>query len=312
MRQNLPDRLNRRECEDFLATIKENVCSVFPFRSAQEQKDFTVALDHVLANEESFASADAFTNKVRGALASLKNSHTQLRAAVGAMADPRGFQEPMPDALIEVRMFENNVAYLKIDAWASVQNATGKDVGDLAEEALLASIGARAIIIDVRENGGGDSSVAEKVARHFVKSKTPFARILVRKDTNSLELESDEAYIEPKEPYIDTPLLLLTSPKCLSSNEMFILMLKDAHPEKTTIIGETTGGGSGNPTEFPIMLRGKKYELWVSTWSLVRMNGQELEGVGIQPDIPAELHTEGVSGGTDRVLQKALEYVSGN
>ena len=100
MRQNLPDRLNRRECEDFLATIKENVCSVFPFRSAQEQKDFTVALDHVLANEESFASADAFTNKVRGALASLKNSHTQLRAAVGAMADPRGFQEPIPHALI--------------------------------------------------------------------------------------------------------------------------------------------------------------------------------------------------------------------
>ncbi len=99
----------------------------------------------------------------------------------------------------------------------------------------------------------------------------------------------------------------LTDSKCLSSNEMFILMLKDTG--KAITIGQTTGGGSGNPKTFNLHLANKDFTLRVSTWRMYRNNGQPLEGVGIEPDIPIPVATNDKNEKRDAVLEKALEYL---
>jgi len=304
------DLLTRQECIDALTSVKQHVCSLFPFRTVQERENFVADIDRTLGAEELSMPVSVLVEKIRVVLSSLKNSHTKLRiSGMSTSEEEQDMERLKPEALLQSEMLPNNIGYLKIDAWSSKKNDDGKDVGDLAEEALQRLRGAKAIIIDVRDNGGGDSSIASKVAGHFLNTETPFARILIRRGPTDLALDESVARVEPRAPFIDLPLVVLIGPKCLSSNEMFILILKDTG--RATAIGQKTHGGSGNPQVSPLTLGAKKYELLVSTWLLKRMDGQELEGVGIRPDIAIET-TPGVDaeGGADVVLDKAKEHIN--
>jgi len=85
---------------------------------------------------------------------------------------------------------------------------------------------------------------------------------------------------------------------------MFVLSLKDTG--SAVSIGDTTGGGSGNPDLIELKLGGKNYNLSVAKWRLNRQNGQAIEGIGIKPDIEAK---QSVENSKDVVLQKAIEYI---
>ena len=88
---------------------------------------------------------------------------------------------------------------------------------------------------------------------------------------------------------------------------MFVLMLKDTG--KAVTVGQTTGGGSGNPKAFDLRLGDKDFTLTVSTWRMRRNDGRELEGVGIEPDVPVEITRDDVVQHRDVELEKAVEYL---
>jgi C-terminal processing protease CtpA/Prc len=86
---------------------------------------------------------------------------------------------------------------------------------------------------------------------------------------------------------------------------MFILMLKDTG--RAVTIGETTGGGSGNPEYIPLTIGGVPLELCVATWRMQRLNGEELEGTGIAPDI--DVPSSSGTDSSDMALSRAIEYL---
>lgn len=76
--------------------------------------------------------------------------------------------------------------------------------------------------------------------------------------------------------------------------------------DEAVLIGETTGGSSGQPR---IIKWETGMDLWVGARRQWFPDGREFEGVGVAPDRSLVLRaTDYRDGATDRVLQCALRY----
>jgi hypothetical protein len=176
-------------------------------------------------------------------------------------------------------------------------------------EKVLNSLGdISALIIDLRDNAGGSTINSNYIAGHFTASKFKYGFVRYRNGpahtdfTKWIPLE-----IEPttENPYLGS-VALLTNRRSFSSAEDFILSMKTL--PNVTQIGDTTGGGSGNPVyrELP---NGWNFRL--STWQMVDLNMDTFEGRGLEPQIPIWITEEVSLFGRDRILLKAIEYLEG-
>ena len=204
------------------------------------------------------------------------------------------------------KILDENIGYLKINSWSEYIEIDGKKIDKLIDEELEAMSECGSLIIDVRENGGGSSKLAEPLAGHFIEDPVIYGTVLERKN-GAAELIRRELELKPQDGFLNKKIVILTGPKCLSSNEVFIMMLKDTG--KAITIGQTTGGGSGNRKPIKLNLGEKNYSLYVATWKMIRKNGKELEGIGIEPDIQTRITAEDVMMKRDVDLETALAYL---
>jgi C-terminal processing protease CtpA/Prc len=89
----------------------------------------------------------------------------------------------------------------------------------------------------------------------------------------------------------------------MSSNESFLLMMKQS--PNTTIVGARSQGSSGNPKPHDL---GNGVTLFLPSWKDLTAEGQELEGVGIAPDIEVNAKADDFNE-SDPVLAAALEHL---
>lgn len=132
---------------------------------------------------------------------------------------------------------DNNVAILTLDA--CVNNDTYKD--SLREMfAAIQEQGITNLAVDLRENSGGDSSVAEEFLRYInVPSyRTWSADMRLGTETMQLPAETVENKIH-NDLVFNGNLYALTSPDTFSSGMMFAELIKDNH--LGTLIGEEPG-----------------------------------------------------------------------
>jgi hypothetical protein len=219
------------------------------------------------------------------------------------------FENKINKDYVNGKVLDENIGYLEINSWSKDIKIDGKQIDKLIDGELEAMSECESLIIDVRENGGGSSKLAEPLAGHFIDPKDPpvnYGTVLERKN-EAVELIGRELELEQQGEFLNKKIVILTGPKCLSSNEMFIMMLKDTG--KAITIGQTTGGGSGNPADIELNLGEKSYSLSVSTWKMIRNNGKELEGIGIEPDIQTRTTAEDVMMKRDVELETALAYL---
>lgn len=201
----------------------------------------------------------------------------------------------------ETKLLSKQIGYIKILAWE------GEKTQDLLDEKIDYFIKnkIKSLIIDVRNNEGGNGNIASHFSGHFFNKKVLFGISERRISENNFKLSSNYHYVEPIKPYLNIPIILLTSAICFSSNEYFIAGLKDNN--KAYLIGETTGGGSGNPKKFIIPYEESSFELLVSTWQYYRLDKTPLEGKGIKPDLVVKPTLQDFIKRHDRVLEIAIE-----
>ncbi len=189
----------------------------------------------------------------------------------------------------------DGVGYIAVKAWDNAQGFM--DAIDPIMERLA---GAHTIIIDVRENGGGDETQAKRLAQWFVDGGKVYETHRFR-DPESRDgwtaTASRVVVGNPPPRRTNARVLLLQGPVCLSSNESFIAMMR-VSPNCTTI-GATTGGSSGNPGPFPLP---NGITLVLPRWEARLPDGSPIEGVGLAPDVPVG----GSFGQHDPVLEEAL------
>jgi hypothetical protein len=101
------------------------------------------------------------------------------------------------------------------------------------------------------------------------------------------------------------PVALLTNRRTFSAAESFVLAMR-ATPN-VTVIGDITGGGSGNPIQREMP---NGWTFTISRWIERAPDGTTHEGVGLEPDLPA-LIPEGQLGTADHILQAAIQHLRG-
>ena len=203
---------------------------------------------------------------------------------------------------IAISKLSNSISFIKISHWQPDEKFERQLIRTVQR---LLRLKPKVVIIDVRGNGGGSSRVAGLLAAHFFNKRKLFSITKRRIDSTSLKLKTIYSYLEPLEPFFAIPVVLLVDTECLSSNEYFIAGLKDN--KRALVIGEITGGGSGNPKKFSIPYGKTSFELIVSSWQYFRPNKQLLEGKGIKPDIVVKPTLEDIKNGKDVVLERALK-----
>jgi carboxyl-terminal processing protease len=75
-------------------------------------------------------------------------------------------------------------------------------------------------------------------------------------------------------------IYVLSGPSVMSSNESFILMMKQS--PKTKVVGMKTYGSSGNPIPHELS---NGVIVFLPSWQAYTLDGKLIEGNGIEPDI---------------------------
>lgn len=162
---------------------------------------------------------------------------------------------------------------------------------------------ARAMIIDVRDNTGGQLSNALTVAGRFADRGRTFGYRQYRDGPTHSDLSSPEPLVVSPSGSrrFHGPVAVLTNRKSTSVAEAFVLAMRGL--PNVTIVGDSTAGGSGNSSarELP---NGWTYRFPISM--LTDEGHSSFEEIGLLPDIWVRGSAEELSAGRDAPLDTAL------
>ncbi len=142
----------------------------------------------------------------------------------------------------------------------------------------LMSQGAKALVIDLRDNPGGWVEDAQKVADMFLEEGN-VASLVYRDGTTELYTTTTDGKENP------IPLVVLVNEYSASASEILAGALQDRG--RATIVGTQTFGKGVVQYVLPVGTRGAGMQLTVAQY--YTPNGNEVHKVGITPDIEATL-----------------------
>ena len=194
-------------------------------------------------------------------------------------------EKSLPEVpLFDFTVLENNIGLLKIDDfWRDNYIARF----DSIYEKILATNG---LIIDIRENGGGNSNNSEYILSHLTNKifnmsawSSPSYIPAFASWNRPREWHVGESWIgQPvkNKPFYNKPVALLINEGTFSAAEDFCVGFRNM--KRGPIIGTPSGGSTGNPIGFGLPGGG-----WVlmCTKKDTYPDGTEFVGVGILPDI---------------------------
>ncbi|HEX5053891.1 MAG TPA: S41 family peptidase [Planctomycetota bacterium] len=171
-------------------------------------------------------------------------------------------------------------------------------------------LAADALVLDLRENGGGSSNVGYDVLARLTdrpfrgsRWRTADYRPAYRAwNRESPPHEGEPQSIEPAPgPHFLKPVAVLISARTFSAAEDFAIAF--AAMRRGPLVGEATGGSTGQPLFFQLPGGGSAR---VCTKRDQGPDGQEFVGVGVQPTVPSAPTVADVLAGRDTVLECAL------
>lgn len=166
---------------------------------------------------------------------------------------------------------------------------------------LRSFIDCKGLIVDVRNNGGGDMSYAYQLAATFFKDDKTVGYWQHKNGTGHEDFSSLEAQTLRKSDMPSSwlrPVIVLCNRHTYSAANFFVSIMRKADT-KVILMGGKSGGGGGMPLS---------YELpngWIIRFSSVRMydvNKQSIEP-GIDPDIEV---TDNPQTAVDEIIEKAV------
>ena len=247
--------------------IYQLILDTYPFLTKAEKADFIKQSKTILNKKLSFKAIEEMLNI-------LSNGHAYIYPKRSTYTIRRISHKLIKDIL-----------YIKIPAWSG--NLGGKDQ-NLINLCVNEKNKYKTIIIDVRENNGGNSSIAHKFAGIFFKKDVIYGKI-IRKNKKGILEEKPMTLQANGKIYLDKKIVILISKRCFSSNELFITPFKIS--KRALLIGERTRGGSGNPIKEEIVINGKNYIVGIPRWRFfLKGKSRPIEETAIEPDIYFQSH----------------------
>ncbi|MBQ5949898.1 S41 family peptidase [Massilia sp. ST3] len=284
MRMNAESR--RQLIDSLVKELKDSY--VFPERARQAEAALRARQQR--GAYDGIASAQALSEALTRELQAATNDR-HLRVSYSAQALPvrAPASAPSPEAMagklammrsenFGVRRIEHlpfNIGYLELNGFFSA-----KDAGETIAAAMRVLAHTDALIIDLRENLGGDAATVKLLAGYLFDQPVrlndfSYLRGERLEQRWSAAVAPDLRYGQKKD------VLILTSKETFSAAEDFSYALKNL--KRATVVGETTGGGAHpgddrrlSPHFSVFMPLGRPISpVTQSNW----------EGVGVTPDI---------------------------
>jgi carboxyl-terminal processing protease len=191
------------------------------------------------------------------------------------------------------RLLPGDIGYVRLTSF-------GAQVGSELDAVLarLGARGARAYVLDLRDNGGGYRDGAIQVASHFIAAGT----IVSTQERRG----PPTVYKALKTPTIGAPLAVLVNGDTASASEIVAGAIQDSHAG--TIVGVRTFGKGLVQEAFPLP-DGAGMKLTVARY--FTPSGRNIDGVGITPDVVLAQPTNARTGqpGNDPQLDRALQIL---
>lgn len=197
------------------------------------------------------------------------------------------------------RILDDNIGYMRV---ASFANEPGN--GNL-DEILYYFINCRALIIDIRDNGGGLITAAEKLASRFTNREilVGYMQHKTGKGHNDFSDYREQRLQPSSNIRWQKPVFVLTNRGVFSAANEFVKYMKVC--EQVTVIGDRTGGGGGMPltSELP--------NGWSVRFSACPMYDTQMQCTehGIDPDVFCSLTDADFQKGIDTIIEKARASV---
>lgn len=193
---------------------------------------------------------------------------------------------------IDSRMLENNIGYIRI---IDFDGGAAEEFKENYEN--LSDQGAKALVVDVRSNGGGVVDEAIDILE-MICDKGSTLLIETYKSGNEEIITAEE------KPIITMPIAVLTNGYSASASEIFAGALKDL--QKATIVGTKTYGKGVIQSLIPLS---DGSGIKITTAEYCTPNRNKINKVGIEPDIEAELpeDIEELTDDNDTQLQRAVQ-----
>jgi len=163
------------------------------------------------------------------------------------------------------------------------------------QEALasLERDGCRGLILDLRDNPGGDLHVAVELAGYFIPDG-PVVRIVHRGG-------AEEVWRSSNNKKIAVPLVVLVNEGSASASEIVAGAIKDSG--SGILVGTRTFGKGLVQTVFTV---GDDVGVKLTTDKYLTPKGRDIHGKGIEPDVYVE---QPDGGNNDRQLERAIEIL---
>lgn len=191
-------------------------------------------------------------------------------------------------AFTKAEILPGNIGYVKFNAFFGFRNE-GRPTFTGAFRFVANT---QALIIDLRDNGGGSPAMVCQVASYFFPTSQHWNDIVGPQGNKIF-------FTDPKDAdslTLSMPVYILTSKHTFSGAEDFCYGMKNLH--RATIVGDTTGGGAHPVGPVPVVM-GFVADIPFAR-SLNPYTHTDWEGTGVYPDIP-------ISAGT--ALEKARQAI---
>ncbi|MCL2881992.1 MAG: S41 family peptidase [Coriobacteriia bacterium] len=191
----------------------------------------------------------------------------------------------------ESKMLAGKVGYVRLFQFNE------KSTDDLRKEyEQLIKEGATSLILDLRDNPGGDLNQAVGVGSLFISKGQPIVQIESRVEGTTV-LRTDGNTLSK-----NLPLIVLANANSASASEIVSGALQDHH--RATVVGATTFGKACVQTE----LKFGDGAVFLTTADYLTANGRNINAKGITPDVKLDMDISlELDQAKDIQLQKALE-----
>ncbi len=243
------------------------------------------------------------------------NTVTVDRLPVGSKFDWQnpGRREIPP---LEFERLDDDVLYFGLNTFNT------PDVVTAFEEHLQELATAKAVVLDLRENGGGNSSHGWKIGRYFSDEPLEVSHWRTRAhraaykawgkfsddperrayyEMNAWYTPAEFSKVDLPDRTFVVPVAILIGPSTYSAAEDFLAFMRAA--PNVFFVGQTSAGSTGQPLAVPI-----PGGAWVGITSKhdTMPDGTEFVGVGVAPDLEVHQTVDEFRSGQDPVLEEAL------
>jgi retinol-binding protein 3 len=259
----------------------------YVFPETAKKMEEAVRARHKAGAYDSLTNGDAFAEKLTADLREVSHDR-HLGVNFSPAVLPKGPPPGGPDTAAMRRQMERmncgfekaerlvpNIGYLKFNMFAD------PDVcAPTASAAMNFLANVDALIIDLRENGGGSPKMVAYISSYLFDERTHLNDLYHRKENKTEEFWT-RTDVPGKKLGAGKPVFVLTAKRTFSGAEEFTYNLKNL--KRATIIGETTGGGAHPVSPHRIdahFMIGVPFARAINPISKTNW-----EGTGVEPDV---------------------------